>query len=84
MEQFISGLIVSLLTQGAKKMEAVPISEDQIGRIRILTGALSIVAALLVSYLHGTLSTDPVISTVGSALSTYLMSILSYHGFIRD
>lgn len=83
MENAISGLVISLLTQGAKRLKGVPITDAQKFRIRGLMLVLSSIGALGIAYLDGTLLQSNAIDLVGSSLTNYIFAILSYYGFLK-
>lgn len=79
----INGFAISLITELAKRVQSFPISPEQVGRIRIFSGALSVISTILVAYLNGRLADASVVQIVYSSAATYLISVLSYHGFIK-
>lgn len=81
--QAITGFIISLLVEGAKRLQAIPISPTQIGRIRTFGVVLSVIATLITAYSQGQLVASNALPLVGASISTWLLSVLSYHGLIK-
>lgn len=94
MYQLIAGIIISALTQVAKNIQAIPVSEGQTRRIQAVGIGLSIVATLIIAWQNGGLETAVqaegfqqnvlvVVSVLGASLYTWFMSVLAYHGLIK-
>lgn len=83
MENVIGGLVVTLLTEGAKRVNAVPINENQKGRVRALVGVLSILVAVLTAYVDGTLLNGDTLNVVGNALSNWILATVAYYGLVK-
>lgn len=81
MENILTGLITTALTEGAKKIQAVPINEGQKARIRTLVLVLSTVGAVAEAYLSGHLETSALIPIVASSAVNFLISTITYHGY---
>jgi hypothetical protein len=84
MDTLMTGAIVSLLTQGAKKLQAIPISSKQVGRIRILGLILSGIGTIAVAYGDGNLASLDFQSFVGETANNWITSVLMYYGFFRS
>ena len=92
--QFINGIVISLLVEGAKRAQNVPLSADNKKMIRVVGLGLSILSTLIVAFANGSL-----VEVVGSAdfsnmvigavmllsnsVGTWFMSVLSYHGLLK-
>lgn len=84
METAISGLIIAGITQVIKKSPRITtFSEGDKLAIRSFAVLLSIVATLGLAFVDGTLSTANVSDLIGSSVSTFIFSVVSYYGLIR-
>lgn len=81
--QLISSVIISLIVEGAKRIQAIPVTPEQTGRIRIIGIVLSTIATLIMAYTQGALATSNTLPIIGTTLVTYLLSVLSYHGLLK-
>lgn len=81
--EFINGIVVSVVTEAAKRIQAVPLSEGAVGKIRLVGLALSLVATVCTAWASGTLADASVVSVVAGTLTTWLFAVISYHGFIK-
>lgn len=83
MENVISGAVITVLTEVAKRVQAVPITAEQKGRVRILVGALSIVSALAVAYLDGSLASSGALTVVSNTISNWIFATIAYYGLVK-
>lgn len=79
----IVAIISSLLTQGAKKVQSIPINAGQVAKLRFLVGALSLVGAGAEAYLNGTLSDPNYINLLSDSIYNYALSTGVYAGFLK-
>lgn len=90
----IAGFIISLVTEAAKRIQAVPVTPEQTTRIRAIAAVLSILSTLGVAYLNGTLTQatqaagfvadlNVAIYFIGSSLITWFTSVLAYHSLVK-
>lgn len=83
MEQIISGAVITLLTQVAKNVQVVPITAEQKGRVRGLVVGLSIVLALVTSFLDGNLASSDALLVVGNAIANWVFATVTYYGLVK-
>lgn len=83
MEQLLSGFLVTILTQVAKKTQNIPINEGEKGKIRTLVVVLSTVTTLATAYLDGSLASSSALQLVADSLSTWIYSVIAYHGIVK-
>jgi len=92
--QFINGIIISLLVEGAKRAQAIPLKPEDKNKIRMVGLGLSVLSTLVVAYSNGSLAevvgsadfSNMVIGGVmllANGVGTWFMSVLSYHGLLK-
>lgn len=81
-EQLLGGLLVTLLTQVAKKVSFIPVNEGQTKRLRILAGVLSVLVVLLNDYLSGSLVDSTALQVIADSAVNYGVSFLTYKSLI--
>jgi hypothetical protein len=84
MEQIIAGVVISLITEIAKRVQSVPLNADQTNKVRAVVGGLSLIASLGMAYTQGGLATSNALPIISTAVGNYIFSILAYHGLIRQ
>ena len=83
MENAISGLVVTLLTQVAKNSPSIPVGKFEKGKVRALVVGLSLISAVATAYIDGTLLTGGVLNVVGDTIANWIFSIITYYGLVK-
>jgi len=83
MESFISGTIVTLLTQVIKKVPFIPVSEGNKLAVRGVAVALSVVSTLVMAWSIDGLALQNAVPIVTQSIYTYFNSVVVYYGFVR-
>ena len=81
--ELINGIIVSALTELAKRIQAIPVTPEQTARIRMIGIGLSFAATLVTAWASGTLTSSAAIPVIAASLTTWMLSVISYHSFIK-
>lgn len=81
--EMVNGLIVSALTQIAKKVEKIPVNSGQTGRIRGVVFGLSILLTGLQAFLDGNLATSNIIPILAHSIQNFIWSNLAYISFVK-
>lgn len=83
MESFISGAIVTLLTQTIKKVPYIPINEGNKLALRGVAVILSAVSTIVMAWLAGGLELQNTLPIVAQTIYTYINSVVVYYGLVR-
>lgn len=83
MESFISGTIVTLLTQVIKKVPFIPVNEGNKLAIRGVAVALSVVSTLVMAWSVDGLALQNAVPIVAQSVYTYINSVVVYYGLVR-
>ena len=75
---FFAPIVLSLITQGVKKVEMIPINAGQKARIRTFVGVGAFILALTEAYLNGTLSSSPLLPILGDTIVNYVGASVTY------
>src|SRR3990167_8109347 len=80
-QTILTPIFVILVTQGVKKISAIPISAGQTAKLRTLVGVLSFGSTLLLAFIDGKLESvlSPELIEVG--VNSIVVFILSHIGF---
>ena len=81
--EMINGLIVSALTQIAKKVEKIPVNEGQTGRIRTVVFGLSLLVTALQAFLDGNLATSNVMPILATSIQNFIFANWAYISFVK-
>jgi hypothetical protein len=81
--EIMNGIIVSLLTEGAKKIQAIPVNSGQKARVRTLVFGLSFIVTALNAFLDGNLSTSNLIPIIANSVNGFLVSSIVYFATFR-
>ena|SRR3990167_7024700 len=84
--QILSPILVILLTQGVKKINAIPINAGQKGKLLITAGVLSFVVSIITALANGNLESfvTPEMMNVGiNTVLTFVLSQIGYKGVAR-
>ena len=76
----LSGGIVLVLTQLAKKVSYIPINSGQKARIRTFAAVLAIAVTLLTDYAQGNIANSSALTVIGESLTALIISQLGYAG----
>ena len=81
MQEVISSVIITLLTQAVKKWPKITIvNEGQAGRIRLVVALLAVISTILTAWVSGTIGSIDTITVIGQSLTTFILSTLTYFG----
>jgi hypothetical protein len=86
MEQVISGFVVSLLTEVCKRVPSIPLNAQSTNIIRAVSALLSILSqvGMVMVQSGGDLSAVNWGNVGIASLITYIYSIVSYHGVVKQ
>lgn len=79
----ISGVIVTLITEGLKKIPGIPVNDGEKAKIRTIVVILSLVCGVVVSYLDGSLATSGAVAPLVDSVTSWIYSTVFYHGAVR-
>ncbi len=81
------GIATALITQFAKKLNGVPITEGQTARIRTLAVVLAGIGTVLTAWANGELASASFTQFIGMAVQTiasYFVAHITYKSVIKD
>lgn len=85
MEQMISGLVVSLLTEAGKRIPWIPLNGESINIVRLVSAVLSVLSQLGYALTNGVPLGSINWAGLGIAsVITYVYAIISYHGVVKQ
>ncbi len=83
----VVGIVVALLTQGVKKINAIPISEGQTARIRTVAVVLSFAGTFAATWANGDLASanfTQYLAVVAQSVVAYFFAHTTYKSVIKD
>jgi len=79
----IVGVVVSILTQLAKKASSFPLKEGHKGKIRLFAGILTLVGTALFKWQEGTLVDEGFLQYAGDSIVNYFVAAITYFSALR-
>ncbi len=83
MTDYIIGIAVSLLLQGAKKVDSIPVNSGQVAKLRIVGLFLSFAGTVIASYVAGDLANEAMWKTGVDGVVSYLVATGFYSGILK-
>lgn len=81
--ELVSGVILSWVIQGAKKVQAIPVNEGEKTKIRTVLSIASVVVSFGYAYLNGNLADEALWKPVIGAAIIFATSQVNHFAFIK-